>query len=49
MVDVLGVEGRVREVRADSSINIMRRRNNGPVFITNSYDLLGMQLELVPD
>ena len=26
----------------------MRRRNNSPVFITNSYDLLGMQLELDP-
>ena len=26
----------------------MRRRNNSPVFITNSYNLLGMQLELGP-
>ena len=26
----------------------MRRRNNSPVFITNSYNLLGMQLELAP-
>ena len=26
----------------------MRRRNNSPVFITNPYNLLGMQLELGP-
>ena len=26
----------------------MRRRNNSPVFITDSYDLSGMQLELDP-
>ena len=31
---IRAMESKVREVRADLRINIMRRRNNGPVFIT---------------